>query len=443
MSYPSLDDRDYSYTAFQTAQGDNSFPGTQIDNDLDNLWAAFNGTADFLAVAHDSSGAIKAGSITSGMLASSLTMGLAAPTNWATATAYAVNDTVTEDNGLYLCLTAHTSGTFATDLAAAKWQVLAEFAPLTTVSDGAITEAKLASEAVTTGKIGPLAVTGAKIAAATLTADKAAVSFGNVPVGAEMAFAGPTEPAGWLFEYGQAVSRTTYASLFSALSKTATATVTNASNTLTVVSEDLQNRGFIGAVIEGAGIVAGTTIVAIAATTITLSVAANSTGSGRAIRILPHGAGDGTTTFNVPDRRGRVIAGRDDMGGTAAARLTNTTVDGTKLGSVGGAQTHALVTAELAAHLHTVTDPGHTHGVTDPGHTHTSGLRIYDGLGGVVNVSAIASNTQPAINTGSNTTGVTVDSGTTGITTANAGSGTAHNNVQPSGVANMIIFAGV
>jgi microcystin-dependent protein len=37
-----------------------------------------------------------------------------------------------------------------------------------------------------------------------------------------------------------------------------------------------------------------------------------------------YGAGDGSTTFNLPDLRGRVIAGQDDMGGSAANRLLNT-----------------------------------------------------------------------------------------------------------------------
>ena len=36
---------------------------------------------------------------------------------------------------------------------------------------------------------------------------------------------------------------------------------------------------------------------------------------------VTYGAGNGTTTFNIPDCRGRVIAGKDDMGGTAAGRL--------------------------------------------------------------------------------------------------------------------------
>ena len=40
---------------------------------------------------------------------------------WVTANGYAVDDVVIESNNIYICLTAHTSGTFATDLAAVKW----------------------------------------------------------------------------------------------------------------------------------------------------------------------------------------------------------------------------------------------------------------------------------------------------------------------------------
>lgn len=45
-------------------------------------------------------------------------------TAWVTATAYVAGDVVFETANCYLCLTGHTSGTFATDLAAAKWLVL-------------------------------------------------------------------------------------------------------------------------------------------------------------------------------------------------------------------------------------------------------------------------------------------------------------------------------
>lgn len=53
-----------------------------------------------------------------------------------------------------------------------------------------------------------------------------------------------------------------------------------------------------------------------------------------------YGSGDGSTTFNLPDLRGRVPAGKDDMGGTAASRLTSAVsgVSGTALGGSGGSQ---------------------------------------------------------------------------------------------------------
>jgi len=61
------------------------------------------------------------------------------------------------------------------------------------------------------------------------------------------------------------------------------------------------------------------------------------------------GVGDGSTTFNIPDLRGRVVAGKDDMGGSAASRLTSSTITGgaTTLGNVGGAETITLTASQL------------------------------------------------------------------------------------------------
>jgi len=69
-----------------------------------------------------------------------------------------------------------------------------------------------------------------------------------------------------------------------------------------------------------------------------------------------YGAGDASTTFNVPDLRGRVGVGLDDMGGAAASRVTNgvSGIVGTTLGAAGGSQSHTLLTAEIPAHVHAV-----------------------------------------------------------------------------------------
>jgi len=62
------------------------------------------------------------------------------------------------------------------------------------------------------------------------------------------------------------------------------------------------------------------------------------------------GAGDGSTTFNLPDMRGRAFAGLDNMGGSSANVVTDTSAD--NLGGVMGAETHTLTESELPAHDH-------------------------------------------------------------------------------------------
>jgi microcystin-dependent protein len=62
-----------------------------------------------------------------------------------------------------------------------------------------------------------------------------------------------------------------------------------------------------------------------------------------------YGVGDGSTTFNVIDKRGRVSAGKDDMGGSAINRITNagSGIIGTTLGAAGGAENVTLAQANL------------------------------------------------------------------------------------------------
>lgn len=78
-----------------------------------------------------------------------------------------------------------------------------------------------------------------------------------------------------------------------------------------------------------------------------------------------YGAGDGSVTFNLPDLRGRVAAGKDDMNGTAASRLTNAGtgnpgINGATLGAAGGADRHTLTTPQMPAHTHPVNNSAST-----------------------------------------------------------------------------------
>lgn len=149
-----------------------------------------------------------------------------------------------------------------------------------------------------------------------------------------------------------------------------------------------------------------------------------------------YGAGDGSTTFALPDCRGRVTAGVDNMGGAAASRLTTggSGVNGATLGAAGGAETHTLTAAQLAAHTHAASTD------TAAAHTHSG---IVTGTGSVNNVTNTSGGSATC---GSpNTSGSTASGGAhshTVTVSANAGDA-AHNNTQPTIVFNKIIFAGV
>lgn len=147
-----------------------------------------------------------------------------------------------------------------------------------------------------------------------------------------------------------------------------------------------------------------------------------------------YGVGDGSTTFNLPDLRGRTLAGKDNMGGSAAGRLTSggSGVDGVTLGATGGAETHTLTTSQLATHSHanTLNDPGHTHKLSynnggvgfnlNPGLNHYRLNYINDG------------SVNDELQNDTRTTGISINN-------VNAGSNNAHNNTQPTIIMNYII----
>jgi microcystin-dependent protein len=175
---------------------------------------------------------------------------------------------------------------------------------------------------------------------------------GQTPPGVISQYAGSSAPTGWLICDGTAVSRSTYASLFSVI---------------------------------------GTT----------------------------YGSGDGSTTFALPNLKGRVPVGLDS---------TDTSFDA--LGETGGAKTHTLTASESGV-------ASHSHGITDPSHKHQQSLSF--GNGGATNGGpyyfSAGTTLQNIIETASQTTGITVNNAT--ATSASS----AHNNLQPYIVVNYIIKA--
>ncbi len=205
-----------------------------------------------------------------------------------------------------------------------------------------------------------------------------ALEGATLPSGAITMYGAATAPTGYLLCDGTAVSRTTYAALFTAISTT-------------------------------------------------------------------YGAGNGSTTFNLPNLKGRVPVGLDSSQTEFDVR-----------GETGGAKTHTLTTSEMPVHTHiqdahTHTQNAHTH--IQDAHTHTqashnhtyqfqnttanngSGVPIMNG-DGAANTSSVAPTINSTTATNQNTTAVNQN---TTATNQNAGSGAAHNNLQPYLVLNFII----
>lgn len=134
----------------------------------------------------------------------------------------------------------------------------------------------------------------------------------------------------------------------------------------------------------------------------------------------PYGAGDGSTTFNLPNLKGRVVVGRDAAD-----------ADWDTLGEIRGSKTHTLTVSEIPVHSHAITINANTLDmVYDPG-AYNSGY-----------ISGRDANNDGIIDGTSNTFGMALQKTTDHTHTASAadaGSGSAHNNIQPSIVLNFII----
>ena len=133
-----------------------------------------------------------------------------------------------------------------------------------------------------------------------------------------------------------------------------------------------------------------------------------------------YGSAD-SSHFNVPDLRGRAIAGQDDMGGSSADRLTGLTggVDGDTLGAGGGVEAVSITEANLAAHAHLIAADAEGSGTYPTASNYIAKKGVW---GSSNNYQFSGTATTPTL----------------GLTTS-VGSGTAHNNVQPTLILNYII----
>ena len=282
---------------------------------------------------------------------------------------------------------------------------------------------------------------GSQIATGTVNGARGASFVGEIT-----ACALRTAPALWLLCQGQAVSRTTYSALFTAIVPlVGTCTITIASPAVVT----LNGHGFITGdslylTTTGSlptGLTANTlySVIKIDANTFSLATSYANAQAGTKINTsgsqsgthschaCPYGLGDGSTTFNVPNYQGSIPLGQG-----ASAQSGATTHN---LGQVGGEETHSLTSGEsgLPAHAHSISDPQHNHGAAGASFfiTTNGGVGLQPGGAGFVQGNSAPSTTANA------STNISINNNTS----ANAAS--AHNTLSPYQCANYVIYAGV
>jgi microcystin-dependent protein len=277
-------------------------------------------------------------------------------------------------------------------------------------------------------------------------------SSGNwVPTGVVQMYAMNTAPSGWLLCDGSAVSRTTYANLFAAIvpSKGAVTITVASPGVVTLSSHGFQTGDMIYLTTTGSlptGLSANTIYFVINVTSSTFrlatsaanaaaSTAINTSGSQsgtHTLRYCPYGLGNASTTFNVPDMRGRCPMGAGTGSGLTARVL----------GTNYGAETITLSTTEIPSHSHTNTVSGGSTGTESADHTHTPTVdgtalgRAVHGFsaigGGYSGILIIRGNDSGSQATTGGRSAAHTHTFTPTISNANAGSGGSHANVPPT-----------
>lgn len=157
--------------------------------------------------------------------------------------------------------------------------------------------------------------------------------------------------------------------------------------------------------------------------------------------------GNGSTTFGIGDIRGRVPAGKNNIGGTSSGRLGSGAgfssfggADPNVLGAAAGSEIHTLTLLQAPAGITGTNSNSFTVNVTE-----TSGYTPYN-PGSSSLISAAGGGIAGGISVTGGFCGRIESSGTVSSSTitfqSNNTGGAAHNNVQPTIITNYVLFAG-
>jgi hypothetical protein len=235
------------------------------------------------------------------------------------------------------------SGVFATDLASGKWVLIVDFSTIALVAASLIavtpsglltTDVQTSLQALDTGKAatshthpssaisdssaaGRALLTAADVAAQNSLLGTSSLGFqsGDIKETATL-----TLQSGWYWCDGSAKNRVTDLNLFNTITIQQSGIITSGSAVVTGLSDTANGGGTPmspGMPVSGTGIQSGSFIQSVdSATQVTLNKNAT-TSATTPLVFAPYGVGDGSTTFNVPNRA-YVAVGRDNASGAAA-----------------------------------------------------------------------------------------------------------------------------
>jgi hypothetical protein len=133
LAQPTPYTRAYNFTNFQATSPSTPLPADQVDAEFNRIKTTFDQTLANIALIQRDDGKLANASVGLDQLAADAVSGINIAKPWATATAYTVGNIVFQSGSVYYCQTAHTSGTFDTDLAAGKWVSLGTIGSVTSI----------------------------------------------------------------------------------------------------------------------------------------------------------------------------------------------------------------------------------------------------------------------------------------------------------------------
>lgn len=249
----------------------------------------------------------------------------------------------------------------------------------------------------------------------------------GLPVGTILPTSAIVAPANYQFAYGQTLLRSAYPELLAAVTIQTSIGCVGGSPLVNVTDTSSIS---VGTVLESICVAGSPTVISKTSSSVTLSANSTITVSTTA-RFFLYGNGDALTTFNVPDMRGYVAAGRCNMGGVDCSVLnstyfsTNSSNTPSGLNAKGGNQSGSILKTNIPNYALTVVDPGHFHSVNLARSTSST----YVGNNNQAYSGSANSNTID-FNTNSSVTNISVNSG---------GSGTPISLVQPTLTLNYVI----